>query len=279
MPSYVKITILCDNTVERPRLLAEHGLSFFIETEGLNILFDTGQGLTLEHNAKELGVNLNSVDLIVLSHGHYDHTTGLEVILKKKNRINVYAHSDILQSKYKRLKSGKMKYTGFPRSLKKDDRLNFTLNTRPFWITKNILLSGEIPRVIPYEKIEEKFYIRSGKNWVKDELRDDQALIIDKPSGLILVLGCAHSGLINTLMYIARLTGKKDFSLIIGGTHLRGASRERIEKTASALAEFSIKKFVLSHCTGILAFSLLRNFLGNRVLPGKVGETYSQVAK
>ena len=117
---YIKISILCDNIVEKSHLIAEHGLSFFIETAKKNILFDTGQGLAIKHNAKVLNVDLKSVDAVAISHGHYDHTGGLKKVLKEQNAIKIYAHPDIFQLKYRKLKTGEMRYIGPPQSLIKN---------------------------------------------------------------------------------------------------------------------------------------------------------------
>lgn len=105
--NYIRLVLLCNDYVEKPDLLAEHGLSFLVETGRINILFDTGQGLCLKHNAEALNINLDSVDVVILSHGHYDHTGGLKQILKDQKKIKVYAHPDVLQAKYRKLKTGK----------------------------------------------------------------------------------------------------------------------------------------------------------------------------
>lgn len=266
------LTVLCDNYVQKPHLLAEHGLSFFIEAEKINILFDTGQGLAIEHNAKRLNIDLKSVDAVILSHGHYDHTGGLEEVLKDRSKAKIYAHPDILQAKYRKLKTGKMRYIGCPHFLSEEKKINFILNREPFWIHKKIFLTGQIPRKTFFENVEANFYVKKQTSWVKDNLLDDQALVVNTPPGLVLILGCAHSGLINTLRYVVEIAGRKDFSLITGGTHLENASEEKINKTITALREFKIEKLILSHCTGIPAFRMIREALGDKVFLGNVGE-------
>jgi len=272
--NHVRLTILCDDYVQKSHLLAEHGLSFLIETKRINILFDTGQGLVIKHNAKRLNVDLKSVDAVILSHGHYDHTGGLKEILKQQSKIKVYAHPDVLRAKYRKLKTGKMKYIGYPWPLLEKNKPRFIFSKEPSWISENVLLTGEIPRKTSFEKIEEEFYVKSGRDWMKDELLDDQALVIDTPSGLVLILGCCHSGLINTLRYVAEVAARKEFSLVAGGIHLKDASRERIDKTINVLHDFNIQTLVLSHCTGIFAFSRIHEALGDKVLLGSVGEAW-----
>lgn len=273
MINKVKITILCDNIVEKSSLLAEHGFSVLVETEKINILFDTGQGLCLKHNAKSLNVNLTSIDKVVISHAHYDHTAGIKEIVREMPDISIHAHPDIFSPKYKKLSSGKMKYIGIPEFLLKEKKeFNFLLNEKPLYLTEDILLTGRIPRETAFEKVEEDFYIKTDRGYIKDDLPDDQALIINTNSGLILILGCAHSGLINTLNYAVKLTGKDKFSLVIGGTHLKGKNEEKIEKTSHFLSFCRIEKIILCHCTGISAFVRLYNALGNKVSMGGVGK-------
>ncbi|HHF99020.1 MAG TPA: MBL fold metallo-hydrolase [Candidatus Aerophobetes bacterium] len=272
----IKITILCDNIVEKSSLLAEHGFSVLIETEKIKILFDTGQGLCLRHNAKVLNVNLTSIDKVVVSHAHYDHTGGIKEILKKNPKIPIHAHPDIFNPKYKKSPNGKMDYIGIPKFLlKSKSSFNFVLNEGPFHLTKDILLTGKIPRETAFERTNEDFYIKTDKGYIEDDLKDDQALVINTNSGLVLILGCAHSGLINTLNYAVKLTGKNNFHLVLGGTHLKNANNQRIKKTAALLSSFQIEKIVLSHCTGIQAFINLHHVLGDKVSIGKVGESFT----
>ena len=274
MSHSVKITVLCDNHVDEPYLLAEHGFSLFIETETVNILFDTGQGMAIEQNTGSLGIDLQSVNMVVLSHGHYDHTGGLVSMSKGQGRINICAHPDVLQAKYRRLKTGIMKYIGYPQSLLKENKLKFTLNREPSWITSKILLTGEIPRRIPFEVIEEPFYAKLGNRWVKDRLLDDQALVIDLSSGLVVILGCTHSGFISTLTRARELTGKNHFHAILGGIHLMNAGRKKVTQTVAALESFDIKNLILCHCTGIMAFMKLHQAFGDRVSLGQVGTVW-----
>lgn len=276
MINRVKITILCDNIAEKPSLLAEHGFSALIETEKINILFDTGQGLCLKHNAEHLNMNLTSINKVVISHAHYDHTAGIKEILREIPQIPIYAHPDIFNLKYKKLSSGKMKYIGIPEFLfKEKKKFNFLLNEKPLYLTEDILLTGRIPRETAFEKVEEDFYIKTDRGYVKDDLSDDQALIINTNSGLVLVLGCAHSGLINTLNYAVKITGKDKFSLIIGGTHLKDADEKKIKKTSHFLSSCRIEKIILCHCTGIPAFVSLYNTLGDKVSIGGVGKRFT----
>ncbi len=271
----LKLTVICDNYVEKPGFLAEHGFSLLIETKSKTILFDTGQGLTIQHNARKLNINPGSVDCIVLSHGHYDHTGGLTKILNYQHLPVIYAHPDALQAKYKKLETEKMEYIGFPDDLKNESKLNIVFSSSPTQIAENMVLTGQIPRETFFEHIEEEFYKKSKDRWIKDEVLDDQALIIDGGSGLVAVLGCTHSGIINTLKYARQITGKKNFVLVIGGTHLKGASEKKISLIASELQDLNIKKIVLYHCSGILTFTRLARILGeDKVFLGKVGDVW-----
>lgn len=272
--THIKLTCICDDYVEDEDLLAEHGLSFLIETESMRILFDTGQGKVIEHNMRSLKIDVASVDTVILSHGHYDHTGGLEKILKHRNDVNVYAHPEVTGAKYRRTDGGQMKYIGFPRSVTGENKPAFIFNREPFQLSEGILLTGQIPRRFSFEEVQGEFQIKSDKEWKKDNLLDDQALVIDTPSGLILILGCTHSGLINTLTRVVEITGKDDFLLVAGGTHLKNAGDDRLNRTITALDKFRIQRLILSHCTGVLSFCRIHQALGDKASFGKVGQIW-----
>jgi len=253
----LRIITLSENTTGTRNLLAEHGLSILIETDEANILLDAGSGISASHNADSLGIDLSKIDRIVLSHGHYDHTGGLrQILLKMKKEVEIIAHPDIWAAKYARRQGRKDRYNGVPfqRQELESLRANFTLTTKPTKITDNIITTGEIPMVTDFEEIEpNRFFIKEKTGWQPDELLDDQALIINTEQGLVVILGCAHRGIINTLYHAQQLTGVKPIHMVLGGCHLAQASKERVRLTISALRELNVQKLGVSHCTGLPA--------------------------
>ncbi len=250
------ITTLSENTAGIGNFLAEWGLSILVETDDVNILLDTGQGISASYNADILGIDLSRIDKIVLSHGHYDHTGGLRQILRKmRKEVEIIAHPDIWAAKYVH-QGHDYRYIGIPFQRQELESLgaNFNLTTEPVRISDSIMTTGEVPMVTDFEKIEpDQFFVREDSGWQPDRLLDDQALIINTKPGLVVLLGCAHHGIINTLYYAQQLTSVKPIYMVLGGYHLIGASEEQIWLTIAALRELDVQRIGVSHCTGLPA--------------------------
>lgn len=259
----VRITTLSENTAGRPGVLAEWGLSILVEADDLKILMDTGPSISVPYNASVLGIDLSLIDKIVLSHGHYDHTGGLREVLARTGKVEVIAHPDIFAAKYARY-GEQARYVGIPFSREALEALAaFTLSREPVWIAEDIVTTGEIPMVSPYEKIDPPLCVKQGGKLVPDPLWDDRALIIRTDDGLVVITGCAHRGLINTLYHARELTGVDVVHTVVGGTHLILASEERVLLTAAALREFGVQRLGVSHCTGIRAAMMLAREFGD----------------
>lgn len=270
----LKLTTLSENTAGSGIVLAELGLSILIETETVTILLDTGQSLSVSHNADILGVDLSKVDKIVLSHGHGDHTGGLRQVLQKmRKEVEIIAHPDIWAAKYNRRQGQPDRYIGIPFQRADLESLGarFKLSRQPIRLSDNIMTSGEVPMVTDFEAIDPHLCVKDGTDFRPDDLLDDQALIIKTRSGLVVVLGCAHRGMINTLYHAQKLTGVKEIRLVIGGSHLIGASEERIWQTITALKELGVGRIGVSHCTGLPAAAIMARELGEDFLFNNTG--------
>jgi len=250
----VRITTLSENTANFG-FLAEWGISILIEVDGMKILVDTGLSFSAVHNAKLLGVDLSTIDRIVLSHGHADHTGGLRDVLKIKGEVEVIAHPDIWAARYVQRDQKEVQYCGIPFSREESESwgARFNLSREPIYITDNVLTTGEIPMLSSYEKIENNLFVKENDTLCQDPLADDLALVIDTDFGLVVILGCAHRGIVNTLRQAQQLTGKELVYAVIGGTHLYRASKERIEKTIVDLKKMGVQRLGVSHCTGFHA--------------------------
>lgn len=271
----IKLTTLSENTVGSTArgLLAEWGLSILIEVEEQVILMDTGGGMVAANNAVALGIDLAKVSQIVLSHGHYDHTGGLRDILVKTGEVEVVAHPDIWAPKYARPEEEPERYIGIPFVKEELESLgaSFMLSRKPVRLSDQILTSGEIPMKVEFESIDPQLYVREGDVWQPDELPDDRALIIKTEEGLVVVLGCAHRGVINTLKHAQELTGEERIYAVVGGMHLMVATEERVLLTIAALQEMGVKRVAASHCTGLPAACLLAQQLGESFTFNSVG--------
>jgi len=200
----LQLTTLSENTAGMGSLMAEWGLSILVESEEINILFDTGQSLSASHNADIMGIDLRLVDKIVLSHGHFDHTGGLkQALLRIGKDIEVIAHPDIWALKYAKRPERTEQYIGVPFTKESAETLgaSFNLTKEPIWISENIVTSGEIPMITEYEKIDPVVYVKEKGELKPDPLWNDQALFLKSEKGLITIPGCAHRGIINTIRH------------------------------------------------------------------------------
>ena len=272
----IKITTLSENTANYP-FLAEWGISMLVEADGLKVLFDTGLSFSAVHNAQLLGVDLSAVDRIVLSHGHADHTGGLREVLRRAGQKEVIAHPAIWEKKYVSRQDEPERYIGIPFASEELEALgaSFILAEEPVRLSANMMTTGEIPMANDYEVIDPDLYVKEGGRLRPDNLADDLALVIDAEFGLVVILGCSHHGIVNTLRHAQKLTGKESIYAAIGGTHLFGASQERLEKTVAVLREMGIQRLGASHCTGFASSAYLAREFGDAFFLNNAGTRFT----
>lgn len=259
MVKNLRVRVLVENTVRGTQLLAEHGLSFWIEADGHRILMDTGRGEILAVNAERTKTPLDRADAVVLSHGHHDHSGGLAAVLGGKRRLPVYMHRGAMTKRYTRRKDDKARYIGVReagRQLLKEREKDIVYTDRVTSIAEGVYATGEIPRKTSFEDTGGDFFLDEACS-MRDPILDDQALYVDTPKGLVVLLGCAHSGVINTLAHISEATGGRKIHAVLGGMHLVRASEERLEATARAFDEYGLEVLGPSHCSGIKAAAFL----------------------
>lgn len=271
----VCITILIDNQAPSG-LKAEHGLSFWIDADGKQILFDTGQGSAFKSNVRVLGVDLDDTDLLVLSHGHYDHTGGIPQALKTVGDCEIYAHPGIFQPRYSVI-DGTSRPIGIPRdSLEAVNKLppqSLHWVEEAVQLTKDIGITGPIPRKTNFEDTGGPFYL-DPEGSREDPIDDDLALWFRTDNGLVVCVGCCHAGIVNTLNHVRNLSGESKIRAVIGGFHLVNADRRRLDETIAALRSLKPDTIIPCHCTGERAVAMLQNALGKRVSPGAAGKLY-----
>ena len=272
----VKLTILCENCVEKASpygLLGEYGFSCLVETASGTYLFDTGGGLTIINNTERLAINLSRLDGIILSHGHFDHTGGLKQVLEQTGPIAVYAHPDLFDRRFSS-HGGPLRSIGIAGERNELEALgaDFQLSKEPVEITANMLLSGCVPRVNPHETGDPKLVIEvaAGKH-ARDPLEDDLSLFLHTDKGLVLVLGCAHAGLINIIDHAVAVTGEKRIHAIVGGTHLMYSGKDQLKATMDRLESEDVTHIGASHCTGRNGALALAARFGERFFSASVG--------
>ncbi len=269
MKNNLKITVVVENSTRKKELLAEHGLSLFIEHNGKNILFDTGQGMAFFHNAKKLGINLKELDAIILSHGHYDHTGALKKICEENPHVPIYTHPKSFIKRYSLHADNSLHSIGMKEVL--NDNLALHLNENPCEIFESFFLTGEVPLQNNFEDSGGNFFIDK-QCQQRDLIPDDQAVFIETSKGIVVILGCSHSGIINTLNHIKKLSTLNKFYAIIGGMHLINANDYRIKNTINELNKLDIKTLYPAHCTGFNATLTLYNDFKNTCQIASTGD-------
>lgn len=271
----VSVTLLCENTARGAGILGEHGLSWWIESEGQHLLFDLGQGLSINANAAKLGISLTEADSIVLSHGHYDHLGGWTALPPQVRTRPVFLHPDALLPKYQKRANGKVVPAGNTEAaeLLKSEAATIIAQCRPTEVLPGIWMTSEVPRLTAYEDTGGDF-VQDRAGSIPDPINDDQSLFFKSPKGIVVILGCAHAGVINTLHYIQELTSER-IHAAIGGMHLLHASPKRMEHTIKALQAINPDWIGPNHCTGDAAIAQLRTAFSDRCLECHAGQNYT----
>jgi len=262
----VDITVLVENMAGDPSVLGEWGLAYLIETGGHRILFDTGSGQTLFGNAQAMGVDLTKLESIVISHGHSDHTGGLEKTLQTCGPVDLFIHPGAFAARY--WKEGSR--VGKENNPVSRDQLKGRVRTlhetsKPASVCEGVMVTGEVPRRVEFEDtgLGGVFFLDADLK-TPDLILDDQALFFRIPEGVVVILGCAHAGVVNTIQYVSQLTGEDKIYAVMGGSHLVSASADRLQKTIAAFRQYDLQKIMLCHCTGVRAYSELATAFPDR---------------
>ncbi len=262
-----RITVLVENTAGQRDLIGEHGLAVWVERNGRRILFDTGQGPALVHNAAALNVDLSAAEIVALSHGHYDHTGGLAHALPQFARATVYAHAGVFRDRFIQRPNGRIQTVRSPIEsaewLRPQVGELVLTNRGPVDLGGGVWLSGDVPRRNDFEDVGGAFYLDRDCTEA-DTLPDDQAMFIETDQGLVVLAGCAHSGIVNTLEHIQALTGGAHIHAVLGGMHLMSATDRRLDETIRTLTDANVEKIGLAHCTGLRAMAAIYHALPDR---------------
>lgn len=250
----LKITTLIENMPDKDgRLIAEHGLSLYIEFRGKRILFDTGQSGDFLKNARVLEKSIQNLDMIIISHGHYDHSGGVPALLDElKNVTKMYVGEGFFEKKNKLLSDGSYHYNGNPfiqADLPKEKVALESVTEDVTFLEKDILLFKNFPRVSEFEQLNPRFFLQKGEEYVSDTFSEEVALGLHTEKGLVLIVGCSHVGISNILRSVSKRVQEPVYA-VLGGTHLVEADEERLQKTMKAFRECGVAKVAVSHCTG-----------------------------
>lgn len=272
----IKITcVVNDVALANTGLQSEHGLSLWIQTDSGVTLLDSGQtDRVLAHNLETLALDPSKVQSVVLSHSHYDHTGGLNTILKANPQVEVYAHPDINRQRYS-YKDGAYRFIGAPaNTLDSIDMGHLHLSSKPFEVMPGLWTTGEITgRDEPEGRSSNHFIHDERGGWLPDAYRDDMSLVLQMKTGLMVLCGCCHAGLLNTLKQVSRLFPQPVIS-VLGGTHLSALDKPALVDLRDQLDQrFAGISFHLNHCSGESALNFLTESYGERVKAFPAGTT------
>jgi 7,8-dihydropterin-6-yl-methyl-4-(beta-D-ribofuranosyl)aminobenzene 5'-phosphate synthase len=260
-------------------LLAEHGFSAHVRLEESEneILLDAGvSALALPNNLSRLAIDPRRVSQVVISHGHPDHTGALEWLLTSRGvRTPVVVHPDAFLERWRRLSDG-----SFDGPRQQDRRAweewgaAIVSITGPYELAPGCLATGPVPRWTDFEKGTSAAFYSRGSERVSDPIRDDQSIVINlKDKGLVVVSGCAHAGIVNTVLYAREISGVEEVWAVLGGFHLGGASKEKLARTVAELKSLGPQLVMPCHCTGFEATRRFAEEMPGHFLLGAVGTT------
>lgn len=268
------VTITAEDTTGFDnRFWARFGFSALLElraeTVEKHILYDTNQAAEpIAHNLELLGKSLDRVSTIYLSHCHYDHTDGLTGILEAMGRhVPIVCHPEIFRPCMEINPDGirHIGITGQPQATLEQLGATFTFTREPLNLMTGVTSTGEIERVTSFEILEDLWTTDENDQIVQDHELDDSAVVLNFPEGLVIITGCCHAGIVNTMTHAKNITGVDKIHAVIGGLHFIDAPEEKIEKSIEALNEEAEWVFG-GHCTGFHGLNRLANALGPKMI-------------
>lgn len=273
----ITFKFLVENKTERTSMLAEHGLSIYIEADGRKILFDAGATDIVVHNAKVMGVELEDVDMAVVSHGHYDHTGGFPAFCRINKKAGIYIHKNAFRDSYgfhdgepEEEKSG-ITWTEEERAVLSERMI---MTDGPVYITDNICITGTVPYAEGTGVTEDFYYMDDSGKWVEDDMSHEQCLVIREPEGLYIFSGCSHRGVISALEAGKSMFPGEKVAVLVAGMHLYSASDDDRKYVVQQIAAEGLDKVMPVHCTGIKAICDLKSMLGDSCIVATAGAVY-----
>ncbi|MEA3460205.1 MAG: MBL fold metallo-hydrolase, partial [Chloroflexota bacterium] len=267
------VTLVEDYAGYETSFLAQHGISILLDAKSgdvhKRVLMDVGQSSEpILHNMGILGIDPTSIDMIFLSHCHYDHTRGLVGMLQaiQKEDIPIIAHPTIFRENY--VLKPYLRHIGITeensRERIKESGGCLFLVKEPFELLPGVISTGEVERTTDFEEAQIGSYNVENGELVEDQILDDMSIVVNaKGKGLVIVIGCGHAGLINIIKHSTKITGVNRIEGVVGGFHLIEASKERIEKTVEALSKLDLGWVFAGHCTGFAANKAMSTALGD----------------
>ncbi len=285
----VKLTNVVDKYVRTDKeFISSDGLCYLIEIENKKILFDTGdQGIILLNNMHLLDIDSKTIDMVVFSHGHWDHTFGIEALMQSRGNapvLKLIGHPNVFTRRrvkkpilrllaYLKYRWYNLGFPVLPEEIK--EKLEFIEIVEPYAITPNLTTIGEINEWHEKPSKIDKLTIEIDGKFVHDDLLDDLSLVLKTKDGMVLILGCGHAGVLNICERAKEIYPDRDIKMIIGGTHLVALTEEKeLEYVAKQLeTKYNKPQLYFSHCTGLKATEYMKGYFGKDIVKSfKVGD-------
>lgn len=272
----MKFRFLIENKTDSDGLVAEHGLSVYIEAHGKKILFDTGASELFVRNAEKLKVDLSSVEELVISHGHYDHTGGVPAFCEINKIAPIYIHENAFYENFSLDENGERSMD----SIQWTDREISEIEPRIIrtsgvkWLSRDIAVSGTIPEISGYEPTSTFYRILNDGNIVEDSMDHEQMLVIREPEGLYVFSGCSHRGVIPAVRYARKIFDGEKIAVLVAGMHLYSADENMRRKVLDQIIAEDIDTVMPVHCTGIDAICDLKMLMKDKCIVAVTGTGY-----
>ena len=270
----MRVTVIADNHASLNELTTQHGLSFWIEHAGEALIFDTGSDSSWLGNAERLGIDLFAAKLLFLSHGHWDHGGGIEALVERGWQGTIVCHPQAWRKKRAVAEGIPERDVGLPwRHEDLEARgVRFELVEGAREVFPGIWSTGPIAGDHPAPVTPQLQGLDAGR-WAADDFRDEHSLAIKTPRGLVVVTGCCHRGVLNTLETARSVTGEQEVYALVGGLHQKDEPRERCHALARAIRAAGVTKVWANHCTGLHPFAQMREILGDDLVWAEAGLT------
>ena len=262
----IKITTLVENTSLSPEYKSKHGLSLYIETTNHKILFDLGSNDLFVENAERLGIDIRTIDTVVISHGHTDHAGALRKFLEINPTAKIYIKESAFDKHYTKV-MGIPFYAGADIKLK--DNRQFIFTTDSYMIDEELRLFSGIKGRKLFSQSNNQLLTKKNHKFVLDSFDHEQYLVIEDENQKVLISGCSHNGIVNIMEEIQRAASEK-FTHVIGGFHLFNPISKKYEKdelirdVAECLKQYNCKYYTC-HCTGPKAYEKMKEIMGERL--------------
>lgn len=277
----MRIQILSENRTSHTECMAEHGLSVYIEAPEKTLIFDLGASDLYRNNAEILNLDLERADAVIISHGHYDHTGGVLSFCNLNKTAPIYIHKDAFACTYG-MENGELEKESCGIRWTEEDRESIQnrliLTDGPCWLTKDIVISGTIPRTAMFTPTEQ-FYIKMEHGDLQpDEMTHEQFLAIrvldesEKSRGIFIFSGCSHTGVLPCLSYAKELFPGETILGLLAGMHLYHTEADALDLILDQVAAEQMEYVIPVHCTGMEGICGLKLRMGSRCIPAGVGD-------